>query len=114
MTMGPGLIKFGIFLLCEPVVGAWHAEIKASGIVVELRLHVSRSQRQSMREFLEPRQPPGFYNARDYWFGSLGGPDQAIPDTLYEVMELRVGFLPPPSLFLFAHTDGGSDVTKRP
>jgi hypothetical protein len=41
-------------------------------------------------EYLEPRQPPGSYYRREYWFDSPGSSAPFIQDPLYEVLELMV------------------------
>jgi hypothetical protein len=42
------------------------------------------------REYLEPRQPPGSYYSREYWFDSPGNSAPLIQDPLYDVVELLV------------------------
>ncbi|KAF8350736.1 hypothetical protein F5887DRAFT_940689 [Amanita rubescens] len=50
---------------------------------------VRRGQNRLYREFLLPRQPPGSFNGREYFFDASFPPMSKIRDSLYEVLQMR-------------------------
>ncbi|KAF8741003.1 hypothetical protein AX14_006207 [Amanita brunnescens Koide BX004] len=50
---------------------------------------VRRGQNRLYREFLLPRQPPGSFNGREYFFDTSSPPMSKIRDSLYEVLQMR-------------------------